>query len=445
MASITTEANGCKRIRWVHDDKSPGSLRLGKVEDADAEYVKLKIEELLRCRDAGRDVVLGAELRGWLDRLSDRLYERLVRARLVPPRCRMAKITLGELVKRVEDAATVKQTTKLARRQATDSLLSHFGEKRPAATITPEEAAQWHRSLIDSKLARATISKRVKNARMVFARGVQWKLLTEDPLRGIKRGSEVNADRLKYIPRETIRKVLDECPDDHWRGIVALSRFAGLRCPSEVALLRVGDVNIATQRLSVRSPKTEGHAGRGIRIVPIDRELLPILERLVDAAQVGEELLLPRLRDARKNLRTHFERIIARAGVAPWDRLFQNLRASCEMDWAELVPVHAAAAALGHSERVSVAHYLKPLDHHFDKLAEMAGTERGPKSGHRDSDSTPRDHPRQVATPSRRIEAKPRVSQAGFGVSRRGLSRSGERRIFRQVTPAGLEPATKGL
>ena len=34
-------------------------------------------------------------------------------------------------------------------------------------------------------------------------------------------------------------EVLDQCPCPQWRAIIALSRFAGLRCPSEIVELLI--------------------------------------------------------------------------------------------------------------------------------------------------------------------------------------------------------------
>ena len=73
---------------------------------------------------------------------------------------------------------------------------------------------------------------------------------------------------------------------------MALSRFARLRCPSEIVALRWGDVNWERGRLTVRSPKPARH---DVRVVPIAPELRPILQQLFDQT----EPVVPRLRDRR--------------------------------------------------------------------------------------------------------------------------------------------------
>ena len=63
-----------------------------------------------------------------------------------------------------------------------------------------------------------------------------------------------------------------------------------------------------------------------------------------------------------------FENFIRRAGLTPWPRLFQNLRASCEMDFVEMVPGDTAAKWMGHSTAIAGRHYLGVRDAHFDTV-----------------------------------------------------------------------------
>ena len=77
-------------------------------------------------------------------------------------------------------------------------------------------------------------------------------------------GAQKNDSRLQYIPREVIEDVLRACPDNRWRLLVALARFAGLRVPSEIAHLRWSGVNWEKNRMEVYSPKT-----KDVRIIPI--------------------------------------------------------------------------------------------------------------------------------------------------------------------------------
>jgi hypothetical protein len=70
------------------------------------------------------------------------------------------------------------------------------------------------------------------------------------------------------------------------------------------------------------------------------------------------------------NLRTQFERIIRRAGLTEWPRLWHNLRASRQTELVEEFPAHVVSAWLGNTERIAEKHYLQVLDSHFEKAAQ---------------------------------------------------------------------------
>jgi hypothetical protein len=71
--------------------------------------------------------------------------------------------------------------------------------------------------------------------------------------------------------------------------------------------------------------------------------------------------VITRYRDPNANLRTQFERIIARAGLKPWPKLFQNLRATRATELAAEYPSHVAADWMGHSAMAAQKHYSKAL------------------------------------------------------------------------------------
>ena len=81
-------------------------------------------------------------------------------------------------------------------------------------------------------------------------------------------------------------------------------------------------------------------------------------------------------RDATANLRTRFQKIIRRAGLTPWPKLFQNLRSTRETELAESFPMHVVCAWLGNSQPVAAKHYLQVTDEHFQR-----GAKCGAQSG----------------------------------------------------------------
>jgi hypothetical protein len=71
------------------------------------------------------------------------------------------------------------------------------------------------------------------------------------------------------------------------------------------------------------------------------------------------------------NLRTTFKKIIERAGLKPWPRLFHNLRSSLQTELEENSPTHAVCAWLGNSPDIARKHYLQVMDEHFERAIRM--------------------------------------------------------------------------
>jgi len=172
-----------------------------------------------------------------------------------------------------------------------------------------------------------------------------------------------------FVTRDMAEKVLDACIDAQWRLLFALSRFGGLRCPSEHLGLKWGDVDWEKGRMLIRSPKTEHHEGGESRMVPIFPELLPYLREVFELAEPGTEHVITRYRDPAVNLRTQLLRIIAKAGLQPWPKLWQNLRSTRETELAERYPLHVVCAWIGNSRAVAQQHYLQVTDEHFEQAS----------------------------------------------------------------------------
>jgi hypothetical protein len=74
------------------------------------------------------------------------------------------------------------------------------------------------------------------------------------------------------------------------------------------------------------------------------------------------------------NLRTTFEKIIKRAGLTLWPRLFHNLRSSRHTELQEVYPTHVVCAWLGNSPDIAREHYLQVTDAHFDRATSAANS-----------------------------------------------------------------------
>ena len=360
MASISNDKGGKRRVCFTSPDGSRQSLYLGKIPRKSAESIKLRVEEILQDRAFNRSH--SSELANWIAGLSATTAKKMVGVGLIAAAA--PTMTVEALIETFLSRSDVKKSTQAAYQQTTTSLIKVLGGKSSISSIGGAEADAWRAACVAEGLARATIAKRTNVAKSIFKKAVSLGVLTKNPFDHLRVGSQVNAERSVFVSRSTIADVLRQCPDAKWRAIIGLTRFAGLRCPSELQELKWSDVDWDKKLLVVRSSKTEHHEGGGVRLVPVAPELQPILFDLFDNAAEGDVLLFPNLGSSSGNLRTTFHKLITRAGHTPWPRLFQNLRGSCETDWVDLYPSHQVASWLGHSPSVAARHYLKSKDLH---------------------------------------------------------------------------------
>jgi len=374
MASIAKDKNGTRRILFVAPDGRRPTIRLGRKSLEFAREVKNKVEKLLEAKLLKR--AMPPELAEWVADLEPWLANKLARVGLIPKPEEKAAVMLGAFLKAyIDGRADLKPATKIVRGQVIRDLNAYFGETRDVRTISPGDADDFKQSLVSRKLAPTTIHKRLQSARGFFHAMRRRKLITENPFDGVKAAATGIKDRQRFVTRDEITRVLDACPTHHWRTIVALARFGGLRCPSEVLSLRWQDVDWDTGRIVVQSPKTEHHAGKARRTIPMFPELRPVLTEAFELAPDGAEYVVDEsfrkgaLGEAgwlNANLRTTFEKIVRRAGLETWPRLFHNLRASRETELVETHPVQVVTSWLGNTPSVAMRHYLMTTDEHFE-------------------------------------------------------------------------------
>lgn len=235
----------------------------------------------------------------------------------------------------------------------------------------------------------STVHRRLKFAKTMFADAVKRKVIPENPFADVKTPNKMPTERRVYIaPADAERVIATANPT--WRIIVALSRYAGLRCPSEVLSLRWADVNFETNRMTVTSPKTEHIPGKEYRVVPIFAALRPHLEEAFELSEPGSEFVVSGPQADRyrasaavgwkgTNLRTTMMKLIRRAGLKAWAKPFHNLRASCETDLMQHHSIHVVTAWIGNTPSVAIGHYLQTLESDFNK-AVRGGAESGARA-----------------------------------------------------------------
>jgi integrase len=347
------------------------TIRIGTVSKQHAEITRNRINALEACRSIGCPV--DPDTATWLTRIEDWLYEKLVKAELVPPRARPTDepphdVTLGEhLAKLFVARPREKHTTARNEQRARRLLEEYFGMDRTLESITPGDGDDY-RAWLMRKFAAASASVDLRRPKEFMEAARRRRLIPENPFADLSCGHQTNEERIEFIPRETIDRVIAACPDLDWEVIFALARYGGARVPSEIGNMRWTDIDWERNRFTIHSSKTEHHAGRRCRIVPIFPALRPYLERAYRERVPGQEFVVPRAH-GEPNLGTEAKRIIKKAGFEPWEKTFVNLRGSCSDELEREYPAHVVDAWMGNSSRIRRRHYLKVTDADFERAA----------------------------------------------------------------------------
>jgi integrase len=375
VASIANDKNGTRRILFVDPHGARKSIYLGKIDKKTAESIARHVEHVVNSKMTGG--TLPRESAAWLANIGEVLREKLTNAGLVES---MKRSKLQDFLKDIvlgrED---VKPATIEIMSQPCRNLTEYFGADKDLRSITAGDAEQFAQWLRTQGLAMATLAKRLGFARQFFNSAKKHKLIDENPFSEVKIPTADVTTRQQFVDRPTIAKLL-EVANPTWKTIIALSRFGGLRCPSEVLSLEWKHVNWEKSELTVISPKTERYDGKGSRVAPIFSEVRKYLEEAYAQREEGQTHVVGgnHLQKANGptgwkncNLRTSFEKLIRRAGVEPWPRLFHNLRSSRETELIEQFPPQAVAKWLGHDVAVCLKHYAQVTDEHFQRAIGM--------------------------------------------------------------------------
>lgn len=365
MASISNE-NGRRIVQFKGPDGRRRSIRLGKVSQRQAETVRAKVDDLAAALLTGS--APRPSTAEWVASIGDELHEKLAKVGLVEARASRHASKLGPFTAEyIASRSDVKHRTKINLERAAAMLVGFFGAQRAVASITQDDAEAYRLHLHGKGYSDNTVRRLCGRARQFFRVAMRRKLLAIEPFIDIPCSVGSDASRFRFITREEIERVLAACPDVEWRAIFALSRFGGLRCTSEHLALRWDDIDWEHNRMTVRSPKTEHHAGKASRPVPLFPELRPYLLELFAECEPGTEYVINRYRDREANLRTQANRIIKRAGLEPWPKTFHNLRATRQTELCDRFPEHVVCAWIGNSRQVAVKHYLHVTDEHWQR------------------------------------------------------------------------------
>jgi len=391
MATFRTRPDGVLEIRYTNANKKRDSLYPGNVNKRDAETICRRVEHIVSRQIALSDPEPAVSQ--WLAdtaQKSAKLYAKLVKAGLAPPLAITepeAEPKLAPTIRQWTDQYIQKhpgKTRTIELLQITARSLCHkFGNEKRIDSFTAGDAETYRKWLqtngnerkgYKTGLAQNTVRRTIGRAKQFFTAVVKHELISRNPFADEASAVGGNDERLFLVPSDWVERCIRKAPCEDWRIILAFARYAGMRS-HECRIQRWDDIDLPNNRMMVRSNKTPP-----IRSCPIFPELRQHLLRAKEYAPEGAELVVTRY-TADANILTTLQKIVTKAGLVPWPKLMQNLRATRETELLAHYPAKDVTGWLGNSPNVANKHYAMTMQASFDRAvtegAEIAGVTSG--------------------------------------------------------------------
>jgi len=139
---------------------------------------------------------------------------------------------------------------------------------RPLAGISRAEIEAWRRDRM-ATCKPATINRDLSRLRRMLNIAVEWDLLEESPMEGMKFLRENNA-RTRYLSIQECQRLIASCIAPHIRAIVTVALHAGMRL-GEILNLHWQDIDFQSGFMLIRDSKN-GDA----RPVPMDKTVIAL-------------------------------------------------------------------------------------------------------------------------------------------------------------------------
>ncbi|MCX5653713.1 MAG: hypothetical protein NTY65_03560, partial [Planctomycetota bacterium] len=176
MSSVVSDPGGRKRVLFMAADGRRRAVRLGAIDRKAAAEAQGHIDHLVEAASTHR--AWPDATRAWVDGLPAVWRKRLERAGLVAPKAQPATEPAGATLQPFLDGyvagrADLKESTKVALRQAVRYLTEFFGADKPLTELRTGDGDDWHMFLVDKGLSAPTIRRRCGAAKQLLKGAVR--------------------------------------------------------------------------------------------------------------------------------------------------------------------------------------------------------------------------------------------------------------------------------
>ena len=383
MASVSTNRKtGARRVLFVSTDGTRRALHVGKVTMATATEIGAHVDHLVLCQQAREDFRQSTQQ--WIEHIRrhwPRLAKRLVTFGLISESTgstasrKNCSISFADYADQLIAARNdLKPNTIRLWRQTAVRIREFFGPLTIMG-VTAKHGNDFKRWLLSPSdkggagYASTSAGKHMALTKTFLQEAVDAGIVNVNPFGKVVIDRQRNRTRQRFIDSSVITQVISLVDDPEFQAVVALSRWGGLRTPSEPFAMQWKHIDWDCKRIEVQSVKTRSK-GRPTREIPLFPELVPFLTTLRDAhLEISPEtFVIPNLRRfTGANLRKRMSRAVRNASFEVWPRIFHNLRASRQTELEERFPRKTVCEWMGNSEQVADQHYLQVRNEHFDR------------------------------------------------------------------------------
>lgn len=348
-----------------------------------AERFEENVKKVLHEASVG---TVSADTQRWLDSLDDDIYSKIKTLSGVLP-ARVKAGTLDSLLETYLADNDLAPNTKVLYRLVITALKRGLPEKSKSLAISELSVDQIKTAFkaLSDRYSLTTVRSMRSTISTMFNYAVKLKWIPESPMTDIHVKTPDYTKNHRFITLETVSNALDLMPTAEYKLLIVLSRFGGLRLPSEAVMLSWDLIDFNNGIFTLYEPKkTKGSALReagdyATRTLPLFPE---VRAALLDFAVESKQDTRGAIQWSRPvYLMCNSIKKILRRNNLDWPRTFHNMRASRETELIDTFkfPPQTVCQWIGNSEPVYRAHYARIRKEDLSSGAELTSMKVLPK------------------------------------------------------------------
>ncbi len=362
MATLL-KRNSSYMVQLARGDGTRPTVTIGKVPKSVALTFKSRIESLLACRQF--NVSIDRDLTRWIISLDPMMQLRLAKVGLVDEAVIARVGPFFQAWLKARESKSCK-ATQSRQQKAHEFLCRCVGTDTLVCKVTEADAIEVRNKLIADGYAEATTRKRCSDIKSMFKHAIDRHVISRNPFDAVATAATATKNKV-FVNDDVAAAILEQITDPTLRLMFLLSRYGGLRLPSEAKRMRWEDIDFDNRRMLIHGKNNRE------RICPLWPELESALTEMFSNAPEGEPRVLPALPTRSHTVWTERLRQAAKlAGVALWKRPWHNMRSTRQTELEDRFPGHVVCAWVGNTEQVAAKHYLQVTDEHFEQATRAA-------------------------------------------------------------------------